>query len=309
MESPVTQILQLSFFPILLASFIFFLILVKYWKKSAEPQGKLPPGPKQLPIIGDLHQLIGVLPHHAMTNLCKKHGPVMKLQLGQILAVIISSPEAAKEVLKTNEINFAQRPDAYALEVVSYGYSSLACAPYNDHWRQLRKIAVMELFSVNCVQSFRSVREEEAWNLIEFIASSEGRTINLSDKFYSLATDVVSRAAIGSKCKYQQDFASVVGEIISVAGGFNIADLYPSLSFLRSMSGLKSAVLKIQNKTDKILEDIISEHKMKKNARNNNDDGNEEDLLDRLLNYEEANKPEFHLTTNQIKAVIMVRPV
>ncbi|BFG20989.1 hypothetical protein CerSpe_072620 [Prunus speciosa] len=60
------------------------------------------------------------------------------------------------------------------------------------------------------------------------------------------------------------------------------------------MSGIKPALLK--------------KHKMKRKASNNTN-GDEQDLVDTLLNYEEANKPEFHLTTNQIKAVTLVRPV
>ncbi|KAI5343678.1 PREDICTED: cytochrome [Prunus dulcis] len=70
------------------------------------------------------------------------------------------------------------------------------------------------------------------------------------------------------------------------------------------MSGVKPALLKIQKKIDKILEDIVTEHKMKRKASNNTN-GDEQDLVDTLLNYEHANKPEFHLTTNQIKTVTM----
>ncbi|PQP95579.1 premnaspirodiene oxygenase [Prunus yedoensis var. nudiflora] len=158
MDSSVSEMLQLPSFFVVLASLFFLLMLFNYWKKSqAKGLSKLPPGPKQLPIIGNLHQLIGVLPHHAFTDLCNKHGPVMKLQLGEIFAVIISSPEAAKEVLKTSEISFAQRPNV------------ILFAPYNEYWRQLRKISVMELLSVKRVRSFRSIREEEVWNLVEFI--------------------------------------------------------------------------------------------------------------------------------------------
>ncbi|CAL9005532.1 unnamed protein product [Prunus brigantina] len=43
---------------------------------------------------------------------------------------------------------------------------------------------------------------------------------------------------------------------------------------------------------------------MKRKASNNTN-GDEQDLVDTLLNYKEANKPEFHHTTNQIKAVAM----
>ncbi|KAL6289242.1 hypothetical protein ACE6H2_006752 [Prunus campanulata] len=309
MDSSISEMLQLPSFSVFLASLFFLLMIFKYWKKSqAKGLSKLPPGPKQLPVIGNLHQLIGALPHHAVTDLCNKYGPVMKLQLGELFAVIISSPEPAKEVLKTSEISFAQRPEVYAVEIMAYDHSSIVFAPYNEYWRQLRKISVMELLSANRVRSFRSIREEEVWSLVEFIASSEGHTINLSDKIYTMTNDVVSRAAFGNKCKYQHEFTLLLGEIILLAGGFNIADLYPSLTFLRSMSGMKPALMKIQKKIDEILQDIVREHKMKREASTKGFGRlgeHEEDLLDTLLNYEEANKHEFHLTTDQIKAVTM----
>ncbi|CAL2239577.1 unnamed protein product [Prunus armeniaca] len=281
MDSSISEMLQLPSFSVFLASLFFLLMIFKYWKKSqAKGLSKLPPGPKQLPIIGNLHQLIGALPHHAVTDLCNKHGPVMKLQLGEVFSVIISSPEAAKE--------------------------HRVCS--NEYWRQLRKISMMELLSTNRVRSFKSIREEEVWNLVEFVAASEGHTINLSDKIYTMTNDVVSRAAFGNKCKYQHEFTLLLGEIILLAGGFNIADLYPSLTFLRSMSGMKPALMKIQKKIDEILQDIVREHKMKREASRKGFGRlgeDEEDLLDTLLNYEEANNHEFRLTTDQIKAVTM----
>ncbi|BBG99516.1 hypothetical protein Prudu_009231, partial [Prunus dulcis] len=217
--------------------------------KKSKVQGKLPAGPKQLHIIGNLHQLIGALPHHAVTNLCKKHGPVMKLQLGKLVLSLFHCRKQRKEVLKINEITC----HVYAVEIITYDHSSM--------------ITAMELLSVNHVRSFRSIREEEVWDLIKFIASSEG---------------LISRPAFGNKCKYQHEFTTLVGEIIPLVGDFNIADLYPSLTFLCFMSGIKPALLK--------------KHKMKRKASNNTN-GDEQDL------------PEFHLTTNQIKAVALVRPV
>ncbi|BFG20988.1 hypothetical protein CerSpe_072630 [Prunus speciosa] len=54
----------------------------------------------------------------------------------------------------------------------------------------------MELFSVNRVRSFRSIREEGVWDLIKFIASSEGRSINLSDKIYTMTSSESSATTI-----------------------------------------------------------------------------------------------------------------
>ncbi|KAK2648261.1 hypothetical protein Ddye_015750 [Dipteronia dyeriana] len=294
-------------FSVLLASLlIILLMLVRLWKTS-KGKGRIPPGPKMLPIIGNLHQLTGSgLPHHAVTRLCKKFGPVMKLQLGEVVAIVISSPEAAKEVLKTNEISFAQRPEVYAVEIMSYDHSSIVFSPYNNYWRQLRKISVLELLSTRRVQSFRTIREEEVWDLVEFISASQEHLINLSDRIFTMTSNVVSRAAFGKRCKDQHDFTTLLGEIVRLAGGFNIADLYPSLTFLRTMSGIKPALQKIQKKIDKILGDLVTEHQLRRKETTNGDvNSDEEDLLDTLLNYAEANNFDFQLTVDQIKAVIM----
>jgi hypothetical protein len=105
----------------------------------------------------------------------------MQLQLGEVSAIIISSPDLAKEVLKTHDTAFANQPSILAIDVLSYGYSGIVFTPHGDYWRQIRKIFVrVELLSAKRVLSFRSVQEEEACNLVESISLSGGFPINLS---------------------------------------------------------------------------------------------------------------------------------
>ncbi|KAL4619912.1 hypothetical protein ACB092_06G115100 [Castanea dentata] len=160
-----------SFSPLLNCFFILLILMV--YLKGYKAQGailKLPPGPWKLPLIGNLHQLISSssLPHSSLRDLAKKHGPVMQLKLGEVLAVIISSPELAREVLKTHELTFAQRPNFFVCEFLSYDHSGILASPYGDCWRQMRKICVLELLNAQRVQSFRSIREEEESRELKF---------------------------------------------------------------------------------------------------------------------------------------------
>ncbi|KAJ4730207.1 Cytochrome P450 [Melia azedarach] len=100
---------------------------------------------------------------------------------------------------------------------MTYNHSSMFFSPCNDYWRKLRKISVLELLSNNCVQSFRSIREEEVGNLVEFISSNAGQNINLSDRIFSMTTDVISRAAFGDNCRDQRKFNSLVEEILPLS--------------------------------------------------------------------------------------------
>ncbi|XP_059658257.1 premnaspirodiene oxygenase-like [Cornus florida] len=285
------------------------LLIVKHWKmKTSKYSKKLPPGPWKLPIIGNLHQLVGSLPQHALKALAKKHGPLMHLQLGEVSAVVISSPELAQEVLKQRQLSYAQRPQILAVEVMSYDGSSIFFAPYNDYWRQVRKICVTELLSAKRVDSFKSVRQEEVQNLIQCISSSRGLPINMSHEIFSLSNSIISRAAFGKACADQGLFIETLDEIISLGGGFGLHDLFPSLKILHYISGTKPVMKRLQRKMDKILNTIMNEHRAKR--KHINDVlvvEEEEDLVDVLLNMEEGSTgaDNFSLTTDNIKGVIL----
>jgi hypothetical protein len=87
-------------------------LLTLWFFKLSGGKGKtkkqlLPPGPWTLPIIGSLHHVIGALPHRTITELCRRHGPLMFLQLGEAPAVVVSSAEAVGEMMQANDIAFA----------------------------------------------------------------------------------------------------------------------------------------------------------------------------------------------------------
>ncbi|RZC65862.1 hypothetical protein C5167_009558, partial [Papaver somniferum] len=114
-----------------------------------------------------------------------------------------------------------------------------------------------------------------------------------------------ARAAFGKKSKDKEAFISLIKETTKMASGFAISDLFPSLKFIHVISGMKSKLESLHQKTDKILDNIIKEHIENRTAIKTNKDEAEEDLVDVLLQLKGNGGPEFAITPNNLKAVIL----
>nr|GEW67241.1 costunolide synthase-like [Tanacetum cinerariifolium] len=184
---------------------LFYFVLNKRAKSSKVVN--LPPGPPKLPIIGNIHQLAGLLPHRAFRDMSRKHGPIMHIQLGQVSTVVISSPRLAKEVLKTHDIALADRPKTFGSELVLYGNTDIALASYSEYWRQLKKISSLELLSAKKVRSFGPIREQELKRFIEFLHLSSGKPVNLHQAITEAINNVVCIASFGKNCTHRHSLA------------------------------------------------------------------------------------------------------
>ncbi|KAJ1410778.1 Cytochrome P450 [Sesbania bispinosa] len=296
-----------SFLPFLLFSFSFILFLSQILKvgkrfKVTAKTHNLPPGPWKLPLIGSIHHLIGSLPHHRLRELAQTYGPLMHLKLGEVSTIVVSSPEVAKEVLKTYDAIFAQRPHQVGADIMCYGSTDIATTPYGGYWKQLRRICLLQLLGTKRVRSFQSIREQEVSNLITYISNNTGSSLNLSEKVASMTSAITSRAAFGKKCKDQQEFISLTKKLVRMAEGFIVFDLFPSQKWLHLISGMKPKLEELHRNFDMIIENIIREVVTEKGSEGDQVEG----LLSVLLNIKDYDDAlEYPLTIDNIKAVIL----
>ncbi|CAN4119044.1 unnamed protein product [Withania somnifera] len=192
----------------------------------------------------------------------------MYLQLGEVPTIIVSSPHMAR-----NSEN--SRP-CLCVKVTNHVGKDLL---------HMRKIYIMELLNAKMVKSFSPIRQDELSSLILSIKSSFGKA-----------------------CKDQNEtMISLIHGVLSLGGGFELDDLFPSKKFLSGFSGMGPKLIEARNKVDAVMDKVIDVHRENRanGKKCNAEYGTNEDLIDVFFRVMETGELPFTLTNDNIKAVIL----
>ncbi|KAE8681170.1 putative Cytochrome P450 [Hibiscus syriacus] len=290
--------------------FLIFLLPLIFFLSKHTNNGNLPPGPPALPFIGHLHlQMFNSSPNHIfLWKLSRKYGPLMYLRLGRKPAVVVSSAKMAKQVLKTHDLNFCSRPNQLGTGKLSYNALDVAFSPYNDYWREVRKLCAVHLFSR--VHQYLPIREDEVARLMENIrrSSADATPVNLSEAMMRLSMTIVCREGFGKRCcdegggggVERSRFRGLLNEGQALLASFGFADYFPLMGWVDRLTGYLGRLEKTFEELDVFYQELIDEHldpnRVKPQHR---------DILDVLLQIRDDGDFPFDLTTDHIKAILM----
>ncbi|XP_074279355.1 cytochrome P450 83B1-like [Silene latifolia] len=266
-----------------------------------------PPGPKGLPFIGNLHQYDFSRPHEYLAKLAKTYGPIVSLQLGCAPMVVVQSARLAKEVMKTQDLNFCSRPPTTGIRKLSYNGLDIAFCPYNDYFREVKKICVVHLFNSIRVRSFAPILQDEIIRLMDKITSlsSTSSTIDLSILVPDFAFANICRIAFGKS--YEEDegcgfeFQKILNEAELMFIDMAYADYFPSFGWLDKLTGKSARLEKTFRDLDAFNQKIIDDHL----NPNKSHDNHREDIVDVLLQLRKERSFAFDLTMDHVKAILM----
>uniref|UniRef100_A0A0E0G2P0 Cytochrome P450 n=1 Tax=Oryza nivara TaxID=4536 RepID=A0A0E0G2P0_ORYNI len=281
------------------ACFLFLALMVVRLrtKRRGDNNGgvKLPPGPWRLPLVGNLHQVMarGPLVHRTMADLARRlDAPLMSLRLGELRVVVASSADAAREITKTHDVAFATRPWSSTIRVMMSEGVGLVFAPYGALWRQLRKIAMVELLSARRVQSFRRIREDEVGRLVAAVAAAPAaQPVNVSERIAALISDSAVRTIIGDRFERRDEFLEGLAEAIKITSG-----------------GTTRRAEANHRKNFELMECALKQHEEKRAAAAAAAAGaveDDEDIVDVLLRIQKEGSLQVPLTMGNIKAVVL----
>ncbi|TXG64447.1 hypothetical protein EZV62_011441 [Acer yangbiense] len=185
-------------------------------------------------------------PHMAVKDytIARFHIPVFLIRLGIHRTLVISSWEVAKECFTTNDKVFSTRPKFLAVKLMGYDHFMLGFAPYGSYWRDVRKLATVELLSNHRLELLKHV--------LRMIAG----------KRYLGNDDTSGDEEESSR------FQKALGEFFPLVGLFLVSDTIPFLGWLDVVNGYVSKMKKAARELDYVLGNWVDEHRQRRFNQN-----------------------------------------
>ncbi|KAJ4750933.1 Cytochrome P450 [Rhynchospora pubera] len=259
--------MDLSLFPIAIG---LFLAVASYFLLN-RLRFKLPPGPRPKPVVGNLYDIKPVR-FRCFAEWAEKYGPIMSVWFGSTLTVIVTTSDLAKEVLKENDQQLADRPRNRSTVRFSRGGKDLIWADYGPHYVKVRKLCNIELFSHKRLELLRPIREDEVTAMVESIfractqPDEEGKSLIVRDHISGVAFNNITRLAFGKRFmdangvidEQGKEFKAIVSNGIKIGASLSIAEF---ISWLRWLCPLDEELYRSHNeRRDRLTMKILEEH-------------------------------------------------
>ncbi|XP_044844345.1 cytochrome P450 2F3-like isoform X3 [Mauremys mutica] len=182
-------------------------------RKGQQKRGGLPPGPRPLPLLGNLLQLDPKDMAKSLLTLSERYGPVYTLHLGLQRVVVLCGYQAVKEALVDQAEEFSGRGD---LPVVFRFTQGNGIALSNgEKWKVLRRFALQTLR--NFGMGRRSLEEriqQEARCLVQELAQTQAAPFDPTFLISRAVSNVICSVVFGDRFEYQDgSFLTLVGLI------------------------------------------------------------------------------------------------
>lgn len=268
--------------------------LVKSFSNRSKSPSQLPPGPKPLPIFGNIFEL-GEKPHRSFARLAKIHGPLISLKLGSVTTIVVSSSKVAKEMFLKNDQALANRTIPDSVRAGNHDKLSMSWLPVSAKWRSLRKISAVQLLSTQRLDASQSLRQAKVQQLLEYVleCSKKGQPVDIGRAAFTTSLNLLSNTFFSMELanhssSASQEFKQLMWCIMEEIGRPNYADFFPILGYVDPF-GIRRRLAAYFDKLIAVFQEII-QARQKARSTNFSTEMTTNDVLDTLLNLYQENE-------------------
>ncbi|KAF9061659.1 cytochrome P450 [Rhodocollybia butyracea] len=223
--------------PTAFVAFVCALVFSRLLSRT-RPRYPLPPGPKRLPIVGNLRDLNKVDKPLwlAYADWAKTYGDVFYLEVLGAPMVILNSAKAIDDIFEKRSANYSDRPPMYMVNELMGWAWDFAHMRYTDRWRLHRK-TFHQYFQPRQVPEFYPVQRDSATSFLTKLLDDPEDFI---DHVRHHAGSIILKVVYGYQMQIKNDHyvnladQAVRGLSESIAHGSFLVDFAPILSYIPS---------------------------------------------------------------------------
>ncbi|XP_054853251.1 cytochrome P450 2K6-like [Eublepharis macularius] len=220
--------------------FLFPLAIAFLWKMSNlwnSSSQNLPPGPKPLPLIGNLHLMDVKRPYRTLLKLSEQYGPVFSVQLGFQKMVVLAGYETVKEALVNQADAFAERASIPIFEEGTGGYGVVFS--HGENWKVMRRFTLTTLRDYGMGR--RTIEDrivKECHFLIQKFESYKGKPFENTVIMNTAVANIIVSILFGKRYEYEDStfvrLLNLINENIRLLGSPSVTlfNMFPALGFL-----------------------------------------------------------------------------
>ncbi|XP_051908128.1 cytochrome P450 2K1-like isoform X2 [Hippocampus zosterae] len=225
-----------------LASALALLVGYMAWSsasRSTESGGQEPPGPRPLPLLGNLLQLNLNGPHQTLLQMSKKYGPVFTFYMGPNKVVVLAGYKTVKEALIQHAEEFGEREPLNTAKEVKLEHGVL----WNngESWKEMRRFTLTNLRDFGMgKKACEDKIIEECQHLLEVFKNFRGEAFDTQQPVNYAVSNIICSLVFGSRFRYDDPaFTAMVqrtSRSIQIVGGPSLLlyNMFPWLGKLFS---------------------------------------------------------------------------
>ncbi len=208
------------------------------------------PGPRSLPVIGNLHQLDSARAHLIMEEWAVRYGSTYQFWMGPRRVVATTDPALIEDVLRARPETF-RRPEHMDRIISELGVKGVFNAE-GEVWRPQRKLSVSALAQRNLHEVFPSIqtvaeRLKAHWER----AANSGETLDVVEEFKRFTVDITMLIVFGhdaNTVERKDDVIQSELEVIELAINRRFFALIPTWRYVPTPSDrrLKRAIVNVR---------------------------------------------------------------
>ncbi|PKI49553.1 hypothetical protein CRG98_030046 [Punica granatum] len=287
----------------------FLLLIFIHLLLQRQSNRGLPPGPRSLPLLGNILDL-GTKPHRALTELARKHGPVMTLKLGAVAAVVVSSSEAVREVLQKNDHILSSRATPDVMRVRDhYKHSIVWLSTTSPKSKVLRKACSVQMFSRQKLDRTETLRRSKVDELLDclHVSSIRGQEVDIGQAVFRTVLNMISNTLFSIDLARHDhedsglELKELLWEMVKDVGSPNISDFFPVLRWI-DPQGARRRMDAYFGKLFAVFDRIIDERTRFGGLEGSRSSTRGDDMLDTLLDLIDSSE----LSREDINSLLLV---